>query len=209
MSQKMNKKCVILGAGGFGKELFALLKDSGNYEILGFIDALPQKDNRLNILGDDQFLVDHKGSFELIFFALGKMALRLPVYQKLTGAGISFTTFIHSSAVISSDAQIEQGCIIYPHTTVHSRAMISENVMLNSNISIGHETRLGRNTVVAPGVSIGGRVEIGENVYIGMGANIIEDLKIASGTVIGAGAVVIRDIVESGTYIGVPAKKIN
>ncbi|HFU6823723.1 TPA: NeuD protein, partial [Streptococcus agalactiae] len=35
-----------------------------------------------------------------------------------------------------------------------------------------------------------------------------QTLDISSCTTIGAGAVVVKDIIEPGTYVGVPAKKI-
>ncbi|MBO4847928.1 MAG: serine acetyltransferase, partial [Clostridia bacterium] len=49
---------------------------------------------------------------------------------------------------------------------------------------------------------------LGSNVELGYGAVIIGDVNVADNTVIGANAVVNRSIEESGTYVGVPAKKV-
>ena len=49
---------------------------------------------------------------------------------------------------------------------------------------------------------------IGNNVFIGTNAVIREGVKIVDNCIIGAGAVVLKDIIESGTYVGLPAKKI-
>ena len=48
---------------------------------------------------------------------------------------------------------------------------------------------------------------IGNNVSIGSNATIMP-VQIADNTVIGAGCVVTKDILEPGTYVGNPARKI-
>jgi acetyltransferase-like isoleucine patch superfamily enzyme len=52
-----------------------------------------------------------------------------------------------------------------------------------------------------------GSTYIGNGVSIGSNATILP-VKICDNVVIGAGAVVTKDIVESGTYIGSPARKL-
>ena len=42
----------------------------------------------------------------------------------------------------------------------------------------------------------------------GIGACIKNNISVAKKCIIGAGAVVLKDIEESGTYVGVPAKRI-
>ena len=44
--------------------------------------------------------------------------------------------------------------------------------------------------------------------HIGVGACVKNNINIAPNCTIGAGAVVVKDISESGTYIGVPARKM-
>ena len=45
-------------------------------------------------------------------------------------------------------------------------------------------------------------------MLVGTGAQILQGLTICDDTIIGAGAVVTKDILEPGTYVGIPAKKI-
>lgn len=63
-------------------------------------------------------------------------------------------------------------------------------------------------THIAPSVTICGRVKIGNNVFCGVGCKIVDNVSICDNVTLGAGAIVIDDIIESGTYIGVPAKRI-
>lgn len=82
-------------------------------------------------------------------------------------------------------------------------------------IVISENARIGDNCKIHAGVNIGatsGKTEakqIGNNVYIGPGAKIIGGGIIADNVVIGANAVVTGSILESGTYAGIPAKRIS
>lgn len=53
------------------------------------------------------------------------------------------------------------------------------------------------------------QIQIGTRTWIGAGATVINNVKICSDCMIGAGAVIVGDINERGTYVGVPAKRID
>jgi UDP-3-O-[3-hydroxymyristoyl] glucosamine N-acyltransferase len=59
-----------------------------------------------------------------------------------------------------------------------------------------------------PGSIVSGDVTIYDLVYMGNNSSIREKLSIHSLTTIGMNCAVIKNINESGTYIGVPSKKI-
>ena len=59
-----------------------------------------------------------------------------------------------------------------------------------------------------PNAVVGGNVTINNKVYMGSCSNIKEKIKIIDNTIIGMNAAVVKNITESGTYVGVPAKKI-
>jgi len=88
----------------------------------------------------------------------------------------------------------------------------------NRSIVITDNTIIGKNSSIMGQVTIGTgfktnnfKISIGDNVQIGAGAKIIAKgkLKIVSDVTIGANAVVVKDILQSGTYAGIPAQKIN
>ena len=53
-----------------------------------------------------------------------------------------------------------------------------------------------------------GRCHIGRLVMIGAGATVIDRIRICDNVVIGAGTTVVRDIIEPGTYVGTPARRL-
>ena len=59
-----------------------------------------------------------------------------------------------------------------------------------------------------PGAIVSGNVDIKDRVYLGTNSTIIEKKRICDDVTIGANGVVVRDIINPGTYVGVPVKKI-
>jgi acetyltransferase-like isoleucine patch superfamily enzyme len=59
-----------------------------------------------------------------------------------------------------------------------------------------------------PGSKLLGKAKIGNGCRIGTNSTILPEIEICDDVVIGAGAVVNRSITEPGTYVGVPAKRV-
>jgi len=49
---------------------------------------------------------------------------------------------------------------------------------------------------------------IGDRVFIGVGATVVDGITICADVTIGAGGVVIGDIIDPGTYVGVPVRRV-
>lgn len=72
----------------------------------------------------------------------------------------------------------------------------------------GHDAVIEDYTTLYPSVNVSGMTTIGTGSEIGTGVNIIQGKTIARNVVVGAGSVVVKDLLESGTYVGISAKKI-
>ena len=86
------------------------------------------------------------------------------------------------------------------YTAIHPSAVISA---LETQIGVG-----GSFAHISVGTRLGGTVSVGNHTWVGIGAAISNNISICDHCTIGAGAVVICDIKESGTYVGIPARKI-
>jgi len=49
---------------------------------------------------------------------------------------------------------------------------------------------------------------IGDNVQIGAGSVVLPGINICNNVIVGAGSVVTKNIIDSGIYVGIPARKI-
>ena len=209
------EKIVIVGAGGFGREVKIII-DAINavekkYDFLGFYDDGFAKGNLINgypVLGK----VSDLNSVEMPFsvaVAVGNPVVKAKVVSQLSNDRLSFPILIHPSVLISQDdVAIGKGSIICAGTIITCNIKIGEFVILNLCCTVGHDTIIENYSSFMPTVNISGEVLIRERVYVGTGAKIINQLEIGQNTVIGAGAVVSKSLPENCTAVGIPAKPI-
>lgn len=201
------KKICIFGAGGFAKEVFWLANQC-NKQVDCFIDANPgQYCCGLPVKSEDYFdPTKHKA-----VVAIGNSIIRKKIVDKIVGwyGNDIFQTLISPSANLMSDSiKIGYGSVICANCIITCDINLGNFTQLNLATTIGHDTAAGDFFTTAPGVHISGKVITGQCVYFGTNASTVEDIKICDNVIIGAAACVSKDITESGTYVGVPAKKL-
>ena len=202
----MKSSIVILGTGGFALELFHMMLDVG-VNVIGCLGPTPC--TFANWLGDDSQIPALVPNNHFLI-AVGNIALRAQLSDKLTQVGAKLGTFRHPNCYVNSTAKLCDGTILYPNTSLHSGVFLGTNSFVNSGATIGHETAIGARTVVGPNVAIGGGCKIEPEVYLGLNCSVIEDISIAKKVKVGAGAVVVRDITDPDiTVVGIPARKLN
>lgn len=198
------KKLVIIGAGGHGKVAADIAVKNGYEELLFLDDDEAVKTcGRYPVIGKGNMIGEIGGD---VFVAIGNPAVR----QAIQG-GIGeerLTILIHPDAVIAEDVVIERGTIVMAGAVINPGSRIGRGCIINTCTSVDHDCRLGEYVHVAVGAHVAGNVEIGNGTWIGAGATVSNDLRICGGCIIGAGAAVVKNIEESGTYVGVPAKRI-
>lgn len=200
----MNAPILIVGTGGFAIELADIIIAGGG-TVAGFIGP---REIAEPWLGEDDVLASAVPGAQVLI-AVGAPELRAKLMAKAEAAGRTLAVFISPKAFVAASATIGAGSMIYPNATVHARITLGAGVLVNSNASIGHETRVGDCVNVGPGVALGGRCTIGAGSYLGIGCSTLEGLTLAPGTIVGAGAAVLRDTSKSGTYVGVPARRLD
>lgn len=146
-----------------------------------------------------------------VYLGLGMPNLRRKIFEELEVLKtFNYPNLIDQNVVYDSRTlKLGKGVWIAPGCLLTTDILIDDFVFVNTGVSIGHDAEIGSFSTISPGVKIAGNVVIGKQVFIGIGAIISDHICICDHVVIGAGAVVVEDIVESGTYVGVPARKIN
>lgn len=206
------KKILIVGAGGLGKELVDLIRAIGEYEIAGFLDDDPEKQNtmvnQVPVLGTAMQLAQYKGVKNLAI-AIAKPELKRKIVQAAENAGFSFPNLIHPTVSLGSHVSLGKGNILCANTVISTEVTLHDFVTVNPQCGIGHESTLHSFSTLYWGVHIGGNVTMGEGCELGTHACVIQGLSIADDIVLGAGAVAVKNISEQGTYVGVPARKMD
>jgi sugar O-acyltransferase (sialic acid O-acetyltransferase NeuD family) len=120
-----------------------------------------------------------------------------------------YFTFIHPSVHIMDDnIQVGVGSFIGANSILTTNIKLGNHALLNRGNHIGHDSVAGGFFSMMPNAVVGGNVTPGDNVYLGSCSNIREKINITSDVLIGMNAAVVKDINKSGTYVGVPTKKI-
>ncbi|MBP3366679.1 MAG: acetyltransferase [Treponema sp.] len=213
-NSKTEKPIIIIGAGGHAKVLFDVLRQQ-NRKIIGFVD----KNKVLNgtyicgipVLGNDEVLNCYNCSDILLvngIGSVGSMELRKRIYNNYKKNGFCFETVVHNSAVISSNAILEEGCQILAGAVLSYGCKIGANSIINTKASVDHECIIGRHVHIAPGCTICGGVAVGNETHVGSGSTVIQLCKIGSCSLIGAGSLVLKDIPANARAYGSPANAI-
>lgn len=205
---------VIVGAGGFGRELLQYAIDASRsmqeLSVKGFLDDDVRKAvksvNQLGarIVGNT---TDYRIDFcDRLLISIGDPATRRSIFERLHQRGAKYFTLVHPTAYVAPTAHLEQGCIVAPFAFVGSFAHIECNALLNLYAVAGHDVRIGAHSVLSPHAVVNGGSIVGQQVFIGTHAVTAPGVRIGGGCKVSAGAVLYREAPEQSLVTGNPAK---
>ncbi len=204
----MNKKIILIGAGGHGRVAADIAKKNG-YSEIAFLD-----DNKTTtqyaeyaVLGKTDTAKEYPDCDFVV--SIGDAIVRQKLQEQLEQEYLSVISLIHPDAVIADDVEIGRGTVIMAGAVVNPGARIGCGCIINTCSSVDHDCFIEDYVHVSVGAHVAGMVHIGARTWIGTGVTVSNNVSICEDCMIGAGAVVIKNIEIQGTYIGVPAKMID
>ena len=206
-------KLVIIGVGGFGREVAWLVerinKIKPTWNLIGFVDDNTEYCGSLingyPVLGNCDWLNNQTDEIFAVC-AIGASKVRKSVIEKLSK--VKFATIIDPSVLLSERVIIGAGSIICAGSILTVEIQIGAHVIINLDCTIGHDAKLHDYVTLYPSVNISGCTVLEECVEMGTGSLIIQGLNIAGGSIVGAGAVVVTNLPKECTAVGIPAKPI-
>ncbi|GHV86371.1 transferase [Spirochaetia bacterium] len=209
-------KTVIVGAGGFGREVLFLLTEINStkesFDILGFVDSNPLLQgkiiNEYPVLGNDSWLLNYSNAINVVV-CVGNSQLRKKIVKNLSkNKNIYFPNIIANDVRCSPTVNMGKGCIIFFSSVLLVDISIGDFVVVHCDCTIGHNVCINDFATVYHSVNVLGDVSIGSCVEIGSGSQIIPQKTVGDNAIIGAGSVVVKNIPADCTVVGVPAKPL-
>lgn len=198
---------IIIGASGHGKVIADIAEKNG-YSSIAFLDddLSIDKCGEYDVIGSCSDAIKHKNSKFIV--GIGNADIRKRIMEFLVQNNLNVVSLFHPAAVISKTARIGNGTVVMAGAVINPYVKIGSGCIINTCASVDHDCVIGDYVHISVGAHVAGNVKIGDNTWIGAGATVSNNIEITNDCMIGAGAVVVRNITDTGTYLGVPARKI-
>jgi len=212
----MSRQLVIIGCGGFGREVFALVEAlnamGGGWVVEGFVDDAPSDLDlaRVDELGSQVIgtvadLAERSSPFTAVV-GIGSPQARVAVTGRLAGAPVAWAVLVHPGATVGACVDVGAGSIIAAGARLSTNIVVGRHVQIDQNATVGHDCVLGDYIRLNPQACISGSVVVEEQALVGASATVLPGLRAGASSVIGAGSVVVRDVPASTVVKGVPAR---
>lgn len=228
------KELIIIGAGGFGREVLMMALDNPAYgmhwRIKGFLDSrggilhtfatrseeLPyameySQEKRDHYRRDYPVLGDpltYAPKMDDVFIcAQGAPTDRRQFCEPIIVKGGHFIRLVHPLAAVSAFASIGPGSIIGLYASVAPDVRIGRCVTVGSYTSLGHDVTISDWAEIGSKCALAGRVSVGEAARVHTGAIVLPGIDVGSHSTVGAGSVVFGNVRAGTTVMGNPARK--
>lgn len=207
--KNVRDKIIILGANGHGRVVADIVMKMNRWNQIKFLDddETIKSSMGIEVVGKVYDMYKFINDYDL-FVAIGNNRIREKIQSQLEAAGASIPVLIHPSAIIGEQVKFGIGTVVMAGVMINTCTTIGKGCIINTGAIIDHDSIIQDFVHISPGVCIAGTVEVGRGTWIGIGSTVINNITITSDCIVGAGAVVVKDIVEKGTYVGVPAIKL-
>lgn len=202
------KSIAVIGAGGHTRSSLNLLRTRFKDEQIAIYDESYRADADEKILGIELVgaLIDISEN-QSVFLSIGDINKRYIAYSAYQSQVLEENLF-HPSTYIEPVVDMGKANQLYAKVYINNAVKIGDNNLFNTSAVIEHEVEIGSHNHISVGAKICGRVKIGDRCFLGCGAIVSDGVTLGDDITIGAGAVVVSDVLEPGTYVGVPARKI-
>lgn len=202
-------KLLIIGASGHGRVVADIALKMNRWQQIAFLDDDETIKSSMGI----EVIAKASDAFTYIkgydiFVAIGNNEVREKIQKQLETSGASIPTLIHPNTIIGGNVMLRPGSVVMAGAVINCCTSIGKGCIVNTGATIDHDNTIEDYVHISPGVHTAGTVKVGKGTWLGIGSIVSNNVNIVSCCKIGAGAVVVKDITETGTYVGVPVRRV-
>ena len=208
----------IVGAGGFGREVFGYLRDilqAGQpfLRIAGFLDdvqagnpdalvSLGQEAEGLTVKPIQGFIPSLD---DLLVCGLGEPTAKIKVIPPLKAAGARFYTAIHPTASLGANVRLGEGVVIAPLSVITTNVLVGDFVGFNIASKVGHDAVIGEYSMLSCNAAVLGYAKLGRGVFMATDATVLPRATVGDNAIVGVASVVFKRAPAGKTVFGNPA----
>jgi sugar O-acyltransferase (sialic acid O-acetyltransferase NeuD family) len=203
------KRLYIVGAGGFGREVFAWFRHPVLVDrLVGFLSADPRAldglDLGFGVVGPpEEHVIRPDDAFVL---AIGIPGVRRRVAETLQASGGRFVTLVHETAVVADSAVIGEGAVVCPYAVVSTQATLGVCSVLNYHASAAHDAVIGDYAVLSPYAAAGGHAVLEDDVFVGLHGSVGPGRHVGARSKVAANSCALINVPPDSLALGVPAR---
>ncbi len=197
------KKIFIFGNNYLSEILWYYLQQEGN-RVEGFV--LNEKYVSLNTyslpadLYSVENVVNKYGAKNIcVYLTIGNTqmnAVREKVYNGLKKNGVEIRTYIHPSACIAKNVQIEEGSIILENVILQPYVRLGKCNIVWQGVNISHHCIIGNYNYFAPSVTVAGCCKIENKSFFGVNSTLVDHVNVGDSCFLAAGVCVTHNMKE-------------
>lgn len=144
-------RLIIIGAGGYGKTVADIARQSGKYNSIDFLDDNENLDHTLGKCSD---YIKFVNSETEIYPAFGNNEGRIKWINRLIDEGINVPTIIHDTAYVSPAATIAKGTVVLPKAIVNTDTIVEKGCIINCGAIVDHGCIIGKGSHICLGAVV-------------------------------------------------------
>jgi sugar O-acyltransferase (sialic acid O-acetyltransferase NeuD family) len=204
-------RIIIVGAGGFGREVLQWARDSWPDQagrICGFLsadrDILAESDCDIPVVGDPAAYEPAPG--DGLILAIGIPVVRRRVAETLLARGARFLTLIHPTAIVAGTASIGTGSVVCPYAIISDAARVGRFGLVNYHASLAHDATAGDFAVLSPYATLAGGARVGDDAFLALHASVGPRTSVGSRSKVAANSCALADVPPDSLVHGVPGR---
>lgn len=182
------KNLIIVGAGGFAKELLGYInhdKSKGLLQDINLKGILVDYEEHFRTLNEPLEYLGKIREYEIqnndiFMLAVGENPGRNILIDYLESQNANFFSYIHSSCYINPTAKMGEGLIMAPFCIINANVTLGKHALINSYSGIGHDCTIGNRLIQYPYAAINGNCVIGDNLTMGTKATVFPQVSLGN-----------------------------